>query len=97
MSTSRQQHDELMIRCPKLGILITFAYCRKEASGLPCTRALSCWSDRFPVESFFKEILNEVEWKEQFEAPAKPKLTSLLELIDSARDNAAPSKTGDDE
>ncbi|MBI4776627.1 MAG: hypothetical protein HY788_21030 [Deltaproteobacteria bacterium] len=92
-----QQHDELLIRCPKLGALITFAYCRIEVSGLPCTRALACWRDRFPVESFLKEILTEVEWKKQFDAPAKPKLTSLLELIDTALNNTAASKNTDKE
>jgi len=95
--TFHQQHDELLIRCPKLGALITFAYCRIEASGLPCTRALSCWRDRFPVESFFKEILSDKEWKNQFEAHAKPKLSSLLELVDSALNNTAGSKTRDNE
>ncbi len=75
----------MKIRCPKLGHEVDFNYCRKENNGLPCARALICWSSYFDVEAFFKKELSEQEWKMAFETPPKPKLLSLLELIEKAK------------
>lgn len=57
----------MKIRCPKLGHEVDFNYCRKENNGLPCARALICWSSYFDVEAFFKKELSEQEWKMAFE------------------------------
>ncbi len=73
------------IRCPKLGHLITFSYCEKEQGTLPCVRALYCWAGHFDVEGYFKERLSEEEWVRAFETPPKPKLVTLLELIEQAK------------
>lgn len=73
------------IRCPRLGHEVEFEYCRKENSGLPCQRALICWSSYFDVEGFFKKELSPDEWKMAFETPPKPKIVSLIELIEQAK------------
>ena len=73
------------IRCPKLGHEVDFEYCRKENYGLPCYRALICWSNYFDVEDFFKRELSSDEWKKAFETPPKPKIVSLVELIEQAK------------
>ncbi len=74
--------DEFQIRCPKLGQLISFSYCRKENLGAPCFKALDCWFDYFPVRSFFLKELNPEEFRKSFETPPKPKLASILEIIE---------------
>ncbi len=75
----------IKIRCPRLGHEVSFDYCRKEDSGLPCNRALICWGNVFDVESILKQELSSDDWKKIFETPPKPKLVSLLELIKQAK------------
>ena len=77
--------DEFKIRCPKLGHEIVFSYCRSESGELPCRKVLDCWHPYFKVESYFREILSEDQWKAVFETPPKPKMLTLLELIEQAK------------
>jgi hypothetical protein len=74
--------DDYLIRCPKLGHQIAFAYCRSENNGLPCLKALDCWFDHFPVEEYFRGALSQEEWERVFEGPPRPKMHTLLELIE---------------
>jgi hypothetical protein len=73
------------IRCPRLGHQIEFSYCRKENRGLPCFKTLDCWHAHFPVEELLKKELTPEEWNQSFEIPSKPKVQSLLELIEEAK------------
>ncbi|MDF1578142.1 MAG: hypothetical protein P1P81_06835 [Desulfobulbales bacterium] len=84
--------DDFRIRCRKLGHLIHFPYCRLENSGLPCPRIMDCWYEFFPVEEFLRAELTETEWREVFDTPPKPKVLSLVELIEQAQ-----RKTGNQE
>ena len=84
--------EDMKIRCPKLGHEVTFGYCRRENLGLPCSRSLICWGAYFDVEAFFRKELSQEEWNKVFETPQKPKMLSLLELIQRAK-----KKTGDDQ
>ena len=77
--------ERLTMRCPRLGHQIEFSYCRTENRGLPCFKTLDCWYTRFPVEEFLKKELSPEEWKQAFESPSKPKVQSLLELIEEAK------------
>jgi hypothetical protein len=77
--------DEFKIRCPKLGHEIVFSYCRSESGKLPCRKVLDCWHPYFEVESYFREILSEDQWKAVFETPPKPKMLTLLELIEQVK------------
>ena len=74
-----------MIRCPRLGHQVSFSYCRKENQGFPCFKALDCWYEHFLIEEFFRKELMAEEWKNIFETPPKPKMLSLLELIEEAK------------
>ncbi|VBB43019.1 conserved hypothetical protein [uncultured Desulfatiglans sp.] len=78
--------DDFEIRCPRLGHQISFAYCRRENHGLPCSRTLICWHPYFPVEAFLRTELTQEEWDAVFEAPPRPKLLSLVELIEKAKE-----------
>ncbi|MFO7604996.1 MAG: hypothetical protein R6W72_01660 [Desulfurivibrionaceae bacterium] len=77
--------DDFTIRCRKLGHLICFSYCRRENSGLPCVRIMDCWHEYFPIEELLRSELTEAEWREVFGKPQKPKVLSLVELIEQAQ------------
>ena len=79
--------DDYKIRCPRLGHQISFSYCRSENRGLPCFKTLDCWYDHFLVEEFLKQELTAEEWEQVFGRTPKPKLLSLVELIEQAKKN----------
>ena len=80
--------DNYKIRCPRLGHQISFSYCRLENQGLPCFKTLDCWHNHFPVEEFMRQELTHDEWEKVFSGPPKPKMLSLMELIDQAKKRA---------
>jgi hypothetical protein len=77
--------EDYMIRCPRLGHQIYFAYCRSENMGLPCFKTLDCWFDHFLVEEYLRQELTSDEWEKIFDRPPKPKMLSLVELIEQAK------------
>ncbi|MDH3826464.1 MAG: hypothetical protein OET21_03560 [Desulfobacterales bacterium] len=82
---SKPPGDDFKIRCPKLGHQIYFSYCAKENQGVPCYRTLDCWFEHFEVAAFFEKALTPAQWKAAFEKPLKPKMISLLEMIEQAK------------
>jgi len=83
--TSMPPDDDFEIRCRKLGHQICFPYCRRENNGLPCLKTLDCWYPYFSVEEFLRLQLSPEEFTEAFEKPQKPKVLSLVELIEQAQ------------
>ena len=77
--------DSFQIRCPRLGHEIAFSYCRSESGDLPCRKVLDCWYPYFEVQRYLRDILTEEQWKAVFESPPKPKMVTLLELIEQAK------------
>ena len=77
--------DHLILRCPRLGGEITFAYCRKEQGNLPCQRIIRCWQDLIPVEQHLKEFLSNDEWDSCFNAPPKDKITTIFEIAEAVK------------
>ena len=77
--------NDYLIRCPRLGHQIFFSYCRKENRGQPCFKTLDCWHEHFLVEEFLKKVLTKEEWANIFEKPPKPKMLSLVEMIEQAK------------
>jgi hypothetical protein len=73
------------IRCPRLGHMIDFAYCRHERGDLPCFKTLDCWHEHFSVAELLRRELTTEQWQEAFCGAVKPKLVSLMELIQAAR------------
>ena len=80
--------DDEKIRCPRLGHQISFSYCRSENLGLPCFKTLDCWHEHFGVEEYMKQELTPEEWEKVFGGPPKPKILSLVELIEQAKKQA---------
>ena len=77
--------NDYKIRCPRLGHQIYFSYCRQENQGLPCFKTLDCWHIHFNVQDFLKTELTDEQWKKAFSRDVKPKMFSLLELIEQAK------------
>lgn len=81
----KTEHDEKMIRCPKLGDEMTFSYCRCESGELPCVRIITCWQTAFDVTDVLKRVLTPDQWDRFISAEPKEKALSLIELIEKAK------------
>ncbi len=73
------------IRCPRLGHQINFPYCRSENSGMPCFKTLDCWFNHFDVHAYLKEKLSKEDFEKTFLNKGKPKVMSLVDLIEQAK------------
>jgi hypothetical protein len=71
-------------RCPMLGHEVTFNYCLSAGNTLPCRKIFDCWFERFDITTYMKENFDEDVLK-KITAPSKPKITSLVELIQKAK------------
>ena len=67
-----------------LGHEVGFDYCRNPGSDKPCRKIFDCWYDKFDVVTFIKQNYGE-EMIAKLNAPPKPKILSLLELIEQAQ------------
>lgn len=78
--------DRLERRCPRLGGAIDFAYCRSQGEGtLPCFKIFDCWWEIFDVVGFFRSRLSEADFQAIARARPRPKITSILELVEQAK------------
>ena len=80
------KQDSLVRRCPRLGNPVPFNYC--EICGddqQACFKILDCWWEHFDVVQYLKDNLSEDQFNRLTEARPKPKVTSLIELIEQAR------------
>ena len=81
-----KKESGLVRRCPRLGNPVPFDYC--EICGddqQPCFKILDCWWEHFDVVQYLKDNLSEDQFKHLMAARSKPKVTSLLELIEQAK------------
>ncbi len=76
--------DHLERHCRMLGHEIRFGYCKLLPEGRPCRLIVDCWQGSFDVVSFLRQRYTP-EQIESFLAPPKPKIASILELIEKAR------------
>ncbi len=81
----KTEHDEKIIRCPKLGDEMTFSYCLAEAGELPCARIINCWQAAFDVIEVLKSVLTPDQWGHFANVQPKEKVLSLIELIERAK------------
>jgi len=63
---------------------VTFSYCRREAMGKPCFKAVDCWHQSFDAEAFFRRELGDDLFEQIFMVPPKPRLVTLVDLIAQA-------------
>ncbi len=85
--------DSFQIRCPRLGHEIYFSYCVKENMGSPCFKVLDCWFRYFDVVRYLKANLDRDQWERLVERRVKPKMVSLVELIQKAKQEERDTKS----
>ena len=79
-------------RCPRLGGEVRFAYCRScGANGAACFKILDCWWERFDVASYLKSHLSSEEFAALEVVRPPSKMTTLIDLIQSAQKNIETS------
>ncbi|MBN1126682.1 MAG: hypothetical protein JXA82_16885 [Sedimentisphaerales bacterium] len=83
---SIDQHDDKTIYCRMLGHEVPFSYCRQGASGQPCRKIIDCWFQTIDIKTFMQTHFTEQQIQAIL-APPKPKMTSLIELIQKARNH----------
>jgi hypothetical protein len=79
-----EQHDDKMIRCPRIGGYVTFKLCRSENNFLPCRWVVGCWQGQMDMNEFLDENFSGEELDRIFVSP-KPKMESLVEMIEKAK------------
>jgi hypothetical protein len=84
--TDMHPADSLEQYCRMLGHGVSFSYCRHLPEGRPCRLIVECWQGQFDITTFLEERYSG-EQIESFLASPKPKLTSIIELIEKARQN----------
>ena len=77
--------DHLVLRCPRLGGEVTFAYCRREQGVLPCRMILRCWEGLIPAEQHLRRYLSDEEWDRSFNVPPKDKMATIIEIADAVQ------------
>ncbi|MDD4356824.1 MAG: hypothetical protein PHN98_06190 [Smithellaceae bacterium] len=81
----KTEHDAKLIRCPKLGDEMTFAYCLHEAGSLPCSRIIQCWFKFFDVAAVLEKHMAPDDWKRFTSDRPVDKMSSLIEIIEKAK------------
>ncbi len=79
-----EQYDDKTIRCPRVGGEVNFRFCRFENNMLPCRFIAGCWQGQMDIEALLQEHYSEEELDRIF-APPKPKIESLVGLIEKVR------------
>jgi len=73
-------------RCPRLGSPVTLSYCLKcNDSPLPCGKVIDCWWEFFDIKSYLEKNLSTEDFQELVNQKPKDKVTSILELIEQAK------------
>jgi hypothetical protein len=77
--------NPLSRRCPRLGGPVGFKYCMACEGDAPCAKVVDCWWETFDVVRFLRDNLPPERFEQLMRARPKPKIASLVELIDQAR------------
>ena len=79
-----EQYDDKTMRCPRVGGEVNFRFCRFENNMLPCRFIVGCWQMQTNIETFLDEHYSEDE-RDRIFAPLKPKMESLMDLMEKAK------------
>ena len=78
--------NSMVRRCPRLGNPVPFDYCEFCGDGQkPCFKILDCWWEHFDVVRYLKDHLPQDQFNHLMASQPKPKVSSLVELIDLAK------------
>ncbi|GAF73661.1 unnamed protein product [marine sediment metagenome] len=84
-------HDDKKKYCRILGHELTFTYCRQTAAAQPCGKIFDCWFETFDIDRFMKKHFTPDQLKTLL-TPQKPKMASLIELIQQAQKTTNENK-----
>ena len=79
-----EQYDNETIRCPRVGGEVNFLFCRSENNMSPCRFIAGCWQIRLDINKFLEAHFSNEELDLVF-TPPKPKLASLVEMMEQAK------------
>ena len=82
----KEQHDDQSIYCRMLGHEVHFRYCREPGKNQVCRKIADCWYTRLDITGYLNDNYSEEELAGAF-APPQPKMTSLLELVEKAKNS----------
>ena len=85
-------YDKLSRRCPMLGNDVPFSYCREPAQEIPCRKIFDCWWETVDIKAFIAGNYSR-EIQEAIAQPPKPKMLSLIEIIEQASRRSAGTDT----
>ena len=89
-----ESKDHLERRCPRLGGPVSFHYCRTSGDNhLPCWKTFDCWWEYFDVTDFLKKNMDPDAFGTLTQTKPKPKIVSLVELIEQAKKRTATGKS----
>jgi len=85
--TMKIDEEKLERRCPRLGSPVSFRYCLDCAEDhQPCFKIMDCWWEQFDITKYLKANLSEEAFAKLMSAnKPQPKITSLLDLIEQAK------------
>ncbi len=81
-----ESYDEIEIYCRRLGHYLSFKYCRTVNNGMPCFKINDCTFEKIPINEFLEKHYTEEELITALKPPDN-KITSLIDLINKAREN----------
>lgn len=85
-----ENKDQIERRCPRLGGPVPFGYCRMNGDDHSvCWKILDCWWEYFDVVAYLQQSLPEEKFNQLVHAKPKPKIVSLVELMEQAKDRTS--------
>ena len=84
------QHDLLEIYCPQMGTMMTFNYCRRVQSDLPCRNFINCWETRLEVGSFLNEHFPREVLQEAFGGLPQSRMDRIFACIEGTQKEKLP-------
>lgn len=79
------QFDPFEIYCPHLGMMVTFNYCRKVQSPLPCRNLIGCWEERLDIENFLVEHFSRQELETALGGLPKTRMERIFDCIQQTK------------
>ena len=80
-----EEHDEITLRCPRIGDFVPFKYCR--TSGQPfCWVIIECWAGRLDIGQFLADHYSPAEIEQGLARPESgDRVKKLLDLANRFR------------
>jgi hypothetical protein len=77
--------DQQEMYCPHLGMMLTFQYCRKAQTALPCRNLIGCWEERLPIANFLVENFSREELEITFGGLPKSRMERIFDCIERVK------------